>query len=282
MSQQIDAAVAAIRAKHDGPFPQTAVILGSGLGQFGDDIEQMAIISYEDIPGFPVSTVQGHAGRLVTGRAGAAPVAIMQGRMHLYEGYEAAQLALPIRTLKKLGVERLILTNAAGGMRQDLPPGALMLIEDHINFTGRNPLIGPNDEDFGPRFCDMSTAYDPALRGVFQAAAEATGVPLKSGVYIQVLGPNFETPAEIRAFTRLGADAVGMSTIPECLVANHCGMAVAGLSLITNYAAGIAQHALSHQETMEEAGKAYQGVRALLFDVLARLETPSGGAEART
>ncbi len=264
--------VEAIRRQHVGSFPSTALILGSGLGRFGEHLKIDTIIPYEDVQGFPVSTVVGHHGRLLIGRAGRLPLICMQGRMHLYEGYPAQELAIPIRTLFRLGVDTLIITNAAGGLRKDLLPGTLMVLEDHINMTGQNPLIGPNDEDVGPRFFDMSEAYDPDLRARLTRAAKVAGIDISSGVYLQASGPNFETPAEVRMFARYGADAVGMSTVPECLVARHCGMRVAGVSVITNLAAGLSGHALSHQETIDEAEKAYEKMSALLlglFDELA-------------
>lgn len=266
-------AVGAVRKRHSGPFPATALILGSGLGQFGERLTIEASISYADIPGFPVSTVAGHAGRLLIGKAGKTPVACMQGRMHLYEGYAARALAVPIRTLRSLGAETLIITNAAGGLRPDLTPGRLMIVDDHINLSGANPLTGPNDDGIGPRFVDMSDAYDPELRAALRRAAQAEGIAVTSGVYVQVAGPNFETPAEIRMLSTLGADAVGMSTVPECLAARHCGMRVAALSLITNLAAGLSPHALSHDETMSEAAKAGEHVSRLLLRYLNGLET---------
>ncbi len=260
-----DAAVAAIRHRHRGAFPKTALILGSGLGRFAEAMETETEIPYGEIPGFPVSTVPGHAGRLLIGRAAGLPLAAMQGRMHLYEGYPAARLAVPVRTLRLMGVERLIITNAAGSLRKECGPGSLMVITDHINLSGQNPLVGPNDERFGERFFDMSEAYDAELRTRLAAAAEAEGILLEKGVYVQVTGPNFETPAEIRMLARMGADAVGMSTVPECLVARHAGMRVLGLSLITNHAAGIADHALSHAETMAEGEKAYETMKRLFL-----------------
>lgn len=263
-TDRIQQAADAISARLKGAFPKIVLVLGSGLGPYADTLQDAIAIPYGDIPGFPMSTVAGHSGRLVIGKAGGLPVACMQGRMHLYEGHEAASLALPVRTFKRLGAETLLLTNAAGSLDRDMGPGSIMIVEDHINLTTRNPLIGPNDESIGPRFFDMSEAYDPALRADLKAAADAAGVPVRSGVYVQVLGPNFETPAEIRAFRILGGDAVGMSTVPETLVARHCGLKVAALSLITNLGAGLAGHALSHEETIEEAGKAAQSVTRLL------------------
>lgn len=267
----VKGAAAAIAARHDGAFPKVALVLGSGLGGFGQTMRIDSTIPYSEIAGFPVSTVQGHAGKLLVGRAGGTPVACMQGRMHLYEGHPASSLAVSIRALGLLGVKTLVLTNAAGGLRPDLTPGSLMAIEDHINLSGFNPLIGPNDEAVGPRFVDMTDAYDPALRALLDQAAAAQGVDLKRGVYLQVAGPNFETPAEIRAFRALGADAVGMSTVPETLVARHCGMRVAAVSLITNLAAGIADHPLSHAETLSESAKAFGPMSRLITDFLGRL-----------
>lgn len=266
-----DPAVAAdtIRAQiGDTPFPRTALILGSGLGRFGEAMQVATAIDYGDIPGYPVSTVPGHSGRLLIGSAAGLPLVCMQGRMHLYEGYEARRLALPIRALRLLGVETLIVTNAAGSLRPEMGPGSLVAIEDHINLTGQNPLAGPNDDRFGERFFDMSTAWDPDLRAALHAAAAAEDIALESGVYLQTMGPNFETPAEVRMIARLGADAVGMSTVPECLVARHAGMRVLGLSLITNLAAGIADHPLTHTETMEEGEKAYAKLERLFLRLL--------------
>lgn len=248
--------VASIRRKHEKPFPEAAIVLGSGLGCFGDEMTVQTVIPYGEIDGFPVSTVTGHAGRFLIGHIDDTPLICMQGRMHIYEGYPAQALTIPIRVLKTIGVNTIVLTNAAGGINPALEPGSIMVIEDHINLSGFNPLVGPNSTRYGPRFFDMTDAYDAGLRATLHEASAETGVPVHSGVYAQMLGPNFETPAEIRMLARLGADAVGMSTVPECLVARHCGMRVVGLSVITNLAAGIARHALSHQETVTEAGKA--------------------------
>jgi inosine/guanosine/xanthosine phosphorylase family protein len=267
-------AAGAIAARYSGAFPKVALVLGSGLGGFGETMQVAEAIPYDQIAGFPISTVQGHAGRLLIGTAGGAPVACMQGRMHLYEGHPAASLAVSIRALRRLGVETLVLTNAAGGLRPDLTPGSIMIIEDHINLSGFNPLIGPNDEAVGPRFVDMTDAYDPALRATLAATAAEVGVEVKTGVYLQVAGPNFETPAEIRAFRTLGADAVGMSTVPETLVARHCGMRVAAISVITNLAAGIADHPLSHAETLSESAKAYGPMSRLVTAFLSQLSEP--------
>jgi inosine/guanosine/xanthosine phosphorylase family protein len=270
---RIGQAAQAIAARLDGGFPKIVLVLGSGLGPYADGLTDAVVIPYGEIPGFPVSTVAGHSGRLVIGRAAGAPIACMQGRMHLYEGHAASELALPVRTFKRLGAEILMLTNAAGSLKREMDAGSIMIVEDHINLTGRNPLIGPNDESIGPRFFDMSQAYDPALRQGLRAAADAVGVPVGSGVYVQVPGPNFETPAEIRAFRILGGDAVGMSTVPETLTARHCGLRVAALSLITNLGAGLADHALSHEETIGEAAKAFDGVSRVLTRFFQDLET---------
>lgn len=249
-------------------MPTTAIILGSGLGAFADSIDAAATIPYSDIPGFPRSTVAGHAGRLIVGAVDGVPILCMQGRMHLYEGYSAQTLAIPIRTLKLLGVETLVLTNAAGGLLKDKPAGSLMVIEDHINFSGANPLIGENDESVGPRFFDMSNAYDRSLRQSMMAVAQQQNIDVFSGIYVQVAGPNFETPAEVKMFAAMGAHAVGMSTVPECLVAVHCGMRVVGVSLISNLAAGISTNPLSHEEVFEEAQKAEGRFTRLLVSFL--------------
>ncbi len=272
MADIVATGIAAVKAACSGAFPKTALILGSGLGLFADRLESATDISYADLPGFPVPTVAGHAGRLRIGMVAGTNLACLMGRFHAYEGHPAAALAMPIRILKGLGVERLILTNAAGGLKRDLPAGTLMIVEDHINFSGQNPLIGPNDERVGPRFFDMTYAYDPDLRARLKAAAAKAGVAVKSGVYVYALGPNFETPAEVRMFAKLGGDAVGMSTVPECLAANHCGLKVAALSLITTLAAELSGDVLTHEETLEEAAKAYTQVENLLLTFLAGLD----------
>jgi inosine/guanosine/xanthosine phosphorylase family protein len=263
--------VEAIRAAAPGFFPKTALVLGSGLGPLAERIEDAKDIAYDRIPGFPVPTVAGHQGRLRLGRLAGHAVACMQGRLHAYEGHPAEAIAVPVRILRLLGIERLILTNAAGGLKPHLTAGTLMIVEDHINFAGRNPLVGPNDEAIGPRFPDMSKAYDPDLRAALAAAADRAGVAVASGVYVWVLGPNFETPAEIRMFGALGADAVGMSTVPECIAAVHCGMKVAALSVVTNLGAGLAGTPLTHKETLAEATKAYDRVERLMLEFFGAL-----------
>jgi inosine/guanosine/xanthosine phosphorylase family protein len=263
--------VDAVRGAVPGAFPKTALVLGSGLGPLADRVEGATDVSYGDIPGFPMPTVHGHQGRLRIGTLAGHPLVCMQGRLHAYEGHPAEALAVPVRILRRLGVERLVLTNAAGGVNPKLPAGSLMILSDHINFSGRNPLVGPNDDSFGPRFPDMSHAYAPELQDALEAAARRAGVAVARGVYIYVLGPNFETPAEIRAFATMGADAVGMSTVPECLAAVHCGMKVAALSLITNAAAGLSTTPLTHEETLAEATKAYGRVESLMLEFFGAL-----------
>ena len=264
IAQEVDRSVEAIKTHHKGDFPKTALILGSGMGKFGDEMEIESIISYDNIPDFPQPTVKGHAGRLLIGKVGTTPLICMQGRMHLYEGHPAAKLAVSIRTLKKLGVEILIITNAAGSLHLDMPAGSVMRIDDHVNMSGHNPLIGLNDDTVGPRFFDMTEAYDPQLREQLADSAKKLDIHLYNGVYVQLAGPNFETPAEIRMFAKLGIDAVGMSTVQECLVARHAGIKVAGLSLITNLGAGLSPTPLSHEETLSEADKAYDNIKNIL------------------
>lgn len=258
-------AAAKLRERLDGRTPQVALVLGSGFNTLITRLDDPLTLSYRDLPGFPLPTVAGHSGQLLIGDWAGVSVACLQGRAHSYEGHPASAIAVPIRTLHAIGCQRLLLTNAAGSLRRDMGPGSLMLITDHINWAGINPLVGPNDETLGPRFIDMSRAYDPLLQGILRDAATEAAVPLYEGVYLMCQGPNFETPAEIRAFAVLGADAVGMSTVPECLVANHCGMHVAAVSGITNLAAGLAAHPLSHEDTLAEG--------RLLADKLDRLLT---------
>jgi purine-nucleoside phosphorylase len=235
----IDEAAAVVRRRATAAFPPVGIILGSGLGGLADAAAVDAAIPYAEIPHFPVSGASGHRGRLVLARLDGRPVAMMQGRVHLYEGYPAAQVTFPIRVLAALGVRILIVTNAAGGLARGFQPGDLMLITDHINFTGTNPLIGPNDDALGPRFPDLSGAYDADLRAAALEAAREEGVPLRQGVYLAVTGPSYETPAELTMMARWGADAVGMSTVPEVIVARHAGLRVLGLSAITNVAGGV-------------------------------------------
>ncbi len=251
--------------------PDTAIVLGSGLGAFGDAIEREAEIPYAEIPGFPVSTVPGHAGRMIFGRIAGKRIAALQGRFHLYEGYAPADVTLYVRALRLLGVRNLLLTNAAGAIRTDFAPGDLMLILDHVSLFCDSPLFGPNDSRFGPRFPSMSEVYDRGLREIAREASRACGVPLREGVYCYTRGPMYETPAEIRALRALGADACGMSTVPEAIVAVHCGLRVLGVSCLTNMAAGILDAPLDHAEVMA-AGKAAEGrFKALMCAVCERL-----------
>jgi purine-nucleoside phosphorylase len=231
--------------------PKIAIILGSGLGPFAHHVEHSVAIPYTDIPHFPKPTVVGHSGLLVIGEIHRTPVAVMQGRVHFYEGYTAAEGTFPIRVLKQLGIETLVVTNAAGGIRDGLKRGQLVLISDHINLTGTNPLIGPNDSKFGERFFDMTEPYSPRLRALAKTAAEKHGFSMSEGVYLAVSGPSFETAAEIRAFRTLGADLVGMSTVHEVIVARHMGIEVLGISCVTNLAAGIQGKPLDHYEVIE-------------------------------
>lgn len=234
--------------------PEIGLILGSGLGILADEIEDAVAIPYSEIPNFPVSTVHGHAGQLVIGRLSGKTVIAMQGRFHHYEGYTMDKVTFPVRVMKLLGVEKLIVTNAAGGVNQGFTPGDLMLITDHINFMS-NPLIGANDERFGPRFPDMSTAYDKEFQQLARKVAADLNITIQQGVYLGLTGPTYETPAEIRMIRTLGGDAVGMSTVPEVIVANHSSMRVLGISCITNMAAGILDQPLNHEEVIETTEK---------------------------
>ena len=247
--------------------PRIAVVLGSGLGGFADDFEEAVAIPYEDIPGFMRSTAQGHAGRLVIGQVDSIPVVAMQGRVHYYEGYSLEEVTFPIRVFKLLGIKTLVLTNAAGGINVQLTQGALMVISDHLNLMGVNPLRGSNDERFGPRFPDMSAVYSPELQELVVEEAKAINVEVRRGVYGALSGPSYETPAEIHLLRNLGADAVGMSTVPETIVARHMGIEVLGISCITNMAAGISDEPISHEEVMATGDR----VRATFTELLQRV-----------
>jgi purine-nucleoside phosphorylase len=247
------------------------VILGSGLGSFADTLEHRVETPYSQIPGWPASTVDGHAGRLVKGRLGDTDVIVAAGRAHLYEGYTARQVAYPISEMMWRGMHSLVVTNAAGAVNMSYKPGDLILISDHINLMGVNPLTGPNDESLGPRFPDMSEAYSSAYRTIAKQAGEALGLTLKEGVYAALPGPNYETPAEIRYLRTIGADLVGMSTVPEVIAANHKGIKVLGISCVTNMAAGILPQKLTHSEVMETGERVKETLAALLRAVLPRL-----------
>ena len=247
---RLDEAAGAIR-KRRGGTPRVALVLGSGLGSFAGNLKDRLAVPYAEIPHFPVgSGVVGHAGELVLGQVEQAPVAVLSGRVHFYEGRPMSDAVFPARVLARLGVKAVVLTNAAGGVRLTFRPGDLMLITDHINGFGTNPLIGPNEESLGPRFPDMSAVYDPTLRRIARATARQLRIPLKEGVYIGLHGPSYETPAEIRAIRRMGADAVGMSTVPEAIALKHAGVRVLGISTITNMAAGILKKPLDHAEVL--------------------------------
>lgn len=262
--KEVDTAVAYLR-QHLPFTPDLALVLGSGLGGLADEIENAVTIPYRDVPGFPVSTAPGHAGQFVAGQLGGKNVLCMQGRFHYYEGHEMSAIALPVRVFKALGCRALVLTNAAGGVNWDFNVGDFMLITDHINFMGANPLRGANDDRIGPRFCDMTQVYAPDLQSLALRVAKEQNLVLQKGVYLGYMGPSFETPAEIRAFRTLGADAVGMSTVPEAIAASHCGLPVLGLSLITNMAAGMAGKRLSGDEVIEIANQ-----RGVVFQKLVR------------
>ena len=267
--------------------PRLGIILGSGLGNFAAQVQDATTIPYADIPHWPLSTVAGHSGKLILGHIAGVPVAVMQGRVHAYEGYTMAQVTFPTRVLGLLGCTTLIVTNAAGGIRPNIPQGSLVVLSDHINLTGTNAALGPNEPRFaltpaaGQRFFDMSTAYSSRLRALAQAEAAKQNIPLTEGVYLAVLGPSFETPAEIRAFRTLGADLVGMSTVHEVIVARHAGIEVLGLSLVTNMAAGVipeghhTAETIHHEDVMEIGRRVEQQFTSLLTALIPQLPTTS-------
>lgn len=250
--ERINEAAAHVRG-HSRRRPALAIILGSGLGALAEEVEREATIPYKDIPHFPVSTAVGHAGNLVLGTLEGKAVVVMQGRVHIYEGYEAAEVVFPVRVMAALGAGTLLVSNAAGGLNRQWAAGEVMVIADHINFMGRNPLIGPNEEDLGPRFPDMSAAYDRRLIALAVRAALAEGITLRRGVYVAVSGPNYETPAELRMLGRWGADAVGMSTVPEVIAARHLGLRVLGLTAITDMATGEQVESVTHESVLAVA-----------------------------
>ncbi len=281
LAERIAAAVQVIRARLEAASggkaaaahqPRLGLILGSGLGGFADGLSDSIAIDYADLPGFPVSRVHGHSGRLVFGLRQGVPCVAMQGRAHVYEGHSAADSAFPARVLIALGARTLIITNAAGGINVDWPPGTLMLIRDHLDLLRDHPLRGINDDRVGPRFPDMTNAYAPALRDLAKAVAAEAGIALQEGVYVAMPGPTYETPAEVRMLRTLGADATGMSTVPEVIVANHMGARVVGISCITNAAAGITGAALSHDEVTETATRVRATFERLLELLIAALE----------
>ena len=267
---RVDEAATALTTRIGDP-PRIAIVLGSGLGAFADSLGTPTSVPYGEIPHWPASRVVGHAGKLVAGMAAGKPVLALSGRVHFYEGHDMQTLTFATRVLGRLGVKTLVLTNAAGGINLKFGQGALMVIDDHINFLGTNPLIGPNDDRDGLRFPDMSEAYSKRLRGLADAAAEAVGVPVEHGVYVAVSGPSYETPAEIRAFRTWGADAVGMSTIPEVIVARHMGIEVLGISCISNMAAGILPQPVTAEEVIETTSRVRDQFIALLEGIIGRL-----------
>ena len=266
----LDAAAELIRGQ-TSLEPRVAVVLGSGLGGFADELEEPVEIPYGEIPGWPLSTVLGHAGKLAVGTVGGVPLAVMRGRAHLYEGFSAAEVVFGVRVLARLGVGTLVLTNACGGVREDLAPGQLVLVSDHINLQGASPLIGPNDESLGPRFVDMSDAYDPGLRASAHDAAARLGFELPEGVYAAWLGPAFETPAEIRMTRAIGGDLVGMSTVPEVLAARHMGLRCLAISCVTNMAAGVLPESIDHKQVLAVGASAQGRLTALLRELLPAL-----------
>jgi purine-nucleoside phosphorylase len=266
----VDAAAELIRGR-TSLEPRVAVVLGSGLGGFADELEEPVEIPYGEIPGWPVSTALGHAGTLALGEVGGVPLAVMRGRAHLYEGFPAADVVFGVRVLARLGVRTIVLTNACGGVREDLAPGQLVVVSDHINLQGSSPLIGPNDESLGPRFVDMSDAYDPGLRAAARAAATRLGFELPEGVYAAWLGPAFETPAEIRMTRAIGGDLVGMSTVSEVLAARHMGLRCLAISCVTNMAAGVLPEPIDHEQVLAVGASAQGRLTALLRELLPAL-----------
>ena len=267
IQQQIRAAADYIRTR-TAYRPGIGMVLGSGLGDFADTLEDAVRIPYAEIPHFPVPSAPGHVGALVFGKKMGQEVVVLQGRIHFYEGLPQQVITLPVRVLAALGIKKLVLTNAAGGVNLTFDPGTLMLISDHINYSGANPLIGPNLDSFGPRFPDVSDLYCKKLRDKVKTAAEEAGIKLREGVYMMFSGPNYETPAEVRMAKIVGADAVGMSTVPEALVAGHCGMEVLGISCITNIAAGLSEQKMDHSEVLEIAARVHDTFQNLLDLIL--------------
>ncbi len=266
----IEEAAAYIRSRVD-PVPDVAVVLGSGLGSFAESLDEAQTMRYDTIPFWPESRIVGHAGKLVAGTARGRRVLALSGRVHFYEGHDLGTVTFAVRVLGRLGVKVLLLTNAAGGINKKFGEGALMVIDDHINLLGTNPLIGPNDERLGPRFPDMSEIYSRRLRAIADESARASRLAIEHGVYIAVTGPSYETPAEIRAFRTLGADAVGMSTVPEAIVARHMGIEVLGISCISNMAAGILPQPITAEEVIETTGRVRGQFIALLEGILERV-----------
>lgn len=252
---RLDALEAAVRARSD-LVPAAGIVLGSGLGGLADELADAVAIPFAELPGWPAASAPGHAGRFLLGHLERVPVALLQGRLHLYEGHPAGLVVEPVLLMGRLGADVIVLTNAAGGLHVEWAPGTLMVMTDHLNLTGRNPLLGPNDDAMGPRFPDMVDAWDPRLRELLREAGDLEGIPLEEGVYAGLLGPNYETPAEVRMLQGLGADAVGMSTVLEAIAARWAGLRVCGISLVTNPGAGLTGEPLSHDEVLAAAGEA--------------------------
>ncbi|MDR2608175.1 MAG: purine-nucleoside phosphorylase [Treponema sp.] len=270
LMKKVNESIAAIRGK-TSIKPELALVLGSGLGPLADQITEPCSIAYTEIPHFMKSTAPGHEGRLILGYFAGKPVLCMQGRFHYYEGYSQKEITYPIRVMAKLGIRTLILTNACGSLKREFCPGDIMLITDHVNFTGMNPLIGQNEDEFGPRFPDMSRIYTPELLKLCRETAEDMDMDLREGVYLGYSGPSFETPAEIRLFQSWGASAVGMSTVAEAIVARHCGLKILALSCLTNMAAGILDQPITAEEVVEAANGAGERFRRLLSEVIKRI-----------
>jgi purine-nucleoside phosphorylase len=270
MYERVEEAAAAIRFRC-GDLPETAIVLGSGLGDFADTLLDAIATPYGELPHWPASRVVGHAGRLVIGTVAGRRIAALSGRAHFYEGHDMGTVVFATRVMARLGVRQIILTNAAGGINTTFSQGALMVIDDHINLLGTNPLVGPNDERFGPRFPDMTEVYSSRLRAIADQAARSRGVPVSHGIYVALHGPSYETPAEIRYLRTIGADAVGMSTVPEAIAARHMGVEVLGISCITNMAAGVLPHPINHEEVLETTRRVRGSFVSLLEGIVERL-----------
>lgn len=270
-AENVRQSAARIRAAAGGLAPRIALILGSGLGGLARRVEGATVIDYRELPGFPVLTVAGHAGQVITGRLGGVPVVVLNGRKHFYETNDAYPLRTMVRAVRAAGADTLFLSNAAGSLRPNFGVSELMLISDHINFLGLNPLTGPNDDAFGPRFFPVADAWDPTLRARVRAVARREGITLHEGVYVAFRGPSFETPAEIRMAQGWGADAVGMSSVPDCLVARHCGLKVVGISCLTNMGAGLSDEVLSHDHTIANAARGAAAFEQLVIAALPEL-----------
>lgn len=268
--ERVDEAASHIRSRCNA-LPETAIVLGSGLGDFSGTLLDAIATPYADLPHWPPSTVAGHAGRLVVGTVAGRRIAALSGRVHYYEGHDLGTVVFATRVMARLGVRRVILTNAAGGINTTFAQGALMIIDDHINMLGSNPLIGPNDDRFGPRFPDMSEVYSARLRAIADEAARARGVSVSHGIYVAVHGPSYETPAEIRFFRKMGADAIGMSTVPEAIAARHMGLEVLGISCISNAAAGVLPQPIDHQEVLATMQRVRNSFVSLIEGIIERL-----------